>query len=84
MCTTTLHLRHCRSCSYVVVVEKDAVFQRLAEDGFAEETGAILVTAKGMPDMATRAFLHSLCTALPHLQQFGGDSSSWLPAVTST
>ena len=44
----------------------------------------ILVTAKGMPDMATRAFLHSLCTALPHLQQFGGDSSSWLPDVTST
>lgn len=55
-----------------MVVEKDAVFQRLVEDGFAEQTGAILVTAKGMPDMATRAFLHSLCTALPHLQQFAG------------
>ncbi len=61
-------------CSYVVVVEKDAVFQRLVEDGFAEQTGTILVTAKGMPDMATRAFLHFLCTALPHLQQFAGDS----------
>ncbi len=63
---------HNHGCSYVVVVEKDAIFQRLVEDGFAEQTGAILVTAKGMPDMATRAFLHSLCTALPALQQFAG------------
>lgn len=66
----------------MVVVEKDAVFQRLVEDGFAEQTGTILVTAKGMPDMATRAFLHFLCTALPHLQHFAGGSK--LPAVMQT
>ena len=66
----------------MVIVEKDAVFQRLVEDGFAEQTGTILVTAKGMPDMATRVFLHFLCTALPHLHQFAGGSG--LPAVTLT
>ena len=60
------------ACRFVVIVEKDAVFQRLVEDGFAEHLGAILVTAKGMPDMATRAFLHCLCRALPHLEQFAG------------
>ena len=72
----------CRACQslsmvepgrrFVVIVEKDAVFQRLMEDGFAEHLGAILVTAKGMPDAATRAFLHCLCRALPHLEQFAG------------
>lgn len=61
-----------QGCRFVIVVEKDAIFQRLVEDGFAENTESILVTAKGMPDMATRAFLHSLCSALPHLQQFAG------------
>ena len=66
----------------MVVVEKDAVFQRLVEDGFAEQTGAILITAKGMPDMATRTFLHYLCTALPHLQQFAGENRPH--GVTST
>lgn len=63
-------------CRFVVIVEKDAVFQRLVEDGFAEHLGAILVTAKGMPDMATRAFLHCLCRALPHLKQFAGAEST--------
>ena len=61
------------NCRFVVIVEKDAVFQRLVEDGFAEHLSAILVTAKGMPDMATRAFLHCLCRALPHLVQFAGE-----------
>jgi DNA topoisomerase VI subunit A len=30
------------------------------------------LTAKGMPDMATRSFLHALCTALPHLHPVAG------------
>ncbi len=57
-----------------MVVEKDAIFQRLVDDGFAEHIGGILVTAKGMPDMATRAFLHALTQALPHLTPIAGKS----------
>ena len=54
-------------CRYLVVVEKDAVFQRLVDDNFAELADCILVTAKGMPDMATRAFVHALLQAVPRL-----------------
>lgn len=57
----------------MIVIEKDAIFQRLVDDGFAELVGAILVTAKGMPDMATRAFLHNLATTLPFLKPFAGN-----------
>lgn len=57
-----------------MVIEKDAIFQRLVEDGFAEHVRGILVTAKGMPDRATRAFLQALTTALPHLRPVAGDS----------
>ena len=57
---------------YVVVIEKDAIFQRLMEDGFAATVEAILVTAKGMPDMATRSFVHALCNALPQLRPVAG------------
>lgn len=38
--------------------------QRLVEDGFAEAFPCVLLTAKGMPDLATRIFLHKarICT----------------------
>ena len=52
---------------FVVVVEKDAVFQRLAAEGFPEATSSILVTARGMPDFATRFFLQMLAEGCPHL-----------------
>ena len=58
----------------VVVIEKDAIFQRLLDDRFAEQTRSILVTAKGVPDRATRAFLHALTTRLPHLRPMAGSS----------
>lgn len=58
----------------VVVIEKDAIFQRLVDDGFAEQTRSILVTAKGVPDRATRAFLHALTTCVPHLCPMAGTS----------
>ena len=43
------------------------MFQRLVDDNFAELADCILVTAKGMPDMATRAFVHALLQAVPRL-----------------
>ncbi|MHA2232238.1 MAG: hypothetical protein ACXAB4_07090, partial [Candidatus Hodarchaeales archaeon] len=45
---------------FVLVIEKDAVFQRLAEDRFFEFYPSILVTASGQPDMATRRFIKRL------------------------
>lgn len=39
---------------YILVVEKDAVFQRLSEDRFFMAFPSILVTAKGFPDLASR------------------------------
>lgn len=39
---------------YILVVEKEAVFVRLAEDRLTAKIPAILVTGKGVPDLATR------------------------------
>ena len=43
---------------FVIIVEKDAVFQQLVEQRVWEriEGGCVVVTARGMPDLATRAF----------------------------
>eukprot|EP00899_Mesostigma_viride_P018150 jgi/Mesvir1/26336/Mv22513-RA.2 len=51
----------------VLVVEKDAVFQRLVEDKFHNSLPSILVTAKGFPDLATRALLARIHALFPHL-----------------
>jgi DNA topoisomerase VI subunit A len=37
----------------IFVVEKDATFQKLLQDPFMTQN-AILITAKGMPDLNTR------------------------------
>ena len=42
---------------FVLVIEKDAAFQRLAEDRFFDFMPCILVTASGQPDIATRLFV---------------------------
>jgi len=41
----------------VLVVEKDTVFNRLVDDGFLHQVPCLLVTARGFPDLATRAFV---------------------------
>lgn len=43
-----------------LVIEKDAVFNRLAEDHFYDYVPSILITAKGQPDVATRQFLKKI------------------------
>lgn len=46
---------------YVVVVEKECVFQRLLGDGLCDAAGGVvLITGKGYPDLATRACLKAL------------------------
>lgn len=57
-----------------MIVEKDAVFQRLAQEGFAEATSTVLVTGKGMPDYGTRCFISHLISQFPSLLVVGGQS----------
>ncbi len=45
---------------YVLVVEKDAVFQQLHRYGFWKKQKAILITSAGQPDRATRRFVRRL------------------------
>ena len=39
---------------FILLVEKDAAFMRLAEDRFYNTYPCIIITAKGQPDVATR------------------------------
>ncbi len=45
---------------FVLVIEKDAVFQQLHRAGFWKKYKAILVTSAGQPDRATRRFVRRL------------------------
>lgn len=45
---------------YILVVEKDAVFQQLHRYGFWKRHKSILVTSAGQPDRATRRFVRRL------------------------
>ena len=42
---------------FILLVEKDAAYNRLAEDRFYNQFPCILITGKGQPDVATRMFL---------------------------
>ncbi|AAY80650.1 DNA topoisomerase IV subunit A [Sulfolobus acidocaldarius] len=48
------------NAEFVLVVEKDAVFQQLHRAGFWKQYKAILVTSAGQPDRATRRFVRRL------------------------
>lgn len=65
--------------AYVLVVEKDAIFQRLVREKFWSQENAILVTAKGMPDRATRRFIRRLNEEykLPVYVLTDGDPYGW-------
>ena len=48
------------------------MFLQLSDDRFYETVlPSVLITAKGMPDLSTRAFLHSLTTAFPTIPVLG-------------
>jgi len=51
---------------YIVVVEKDGIYQRLASDPiFCSQLGLILICGCGIPDNYTRIFLSTLQKSLP-------------------
>lgn len=45
---------------FILLVEKDAAYMRLAEDRFYNRFPCIIVTAKGQPDVSTRLFLRKM------------------------
>ncbi|MEM7822711.1 MAG: DNA topoisomerase IV subunit A [Candidatus Aenigmatarchaeota archaeon] len=45
---------------FVLVIEKDAVWQRLNEDKFWQKHNCIIVTGKGQPDRGTRRLINRL------------------------
>ncbi len=45
---------------YILLIEKDGIFQRLFEDRFHHLIPSILITACGYPDYATRNLVHQL------------------------
>ncbi|XP_064943421.1 meiotic recombination protein SPO11-1 isoform X1 [Musa acuminata AAA Group] len=49
---------------FIIVVEKESVFQRLANDRFCERNHCIVITGRGYPDVPTRRFL---CLLVQHL-----------------
>ncbi|XP_009602983.1 meiotic recombination protein SPO11-1 [Nicotiana tomentosiformis] len=49
---------------YVLVVEKESVFQRLANDQFGKRNRCIVITGRGYPDVPTRRFLRLLVDKL--------------------
>ncbi|KAG9145144.1 hypothetical protein Leryth_008933 [Lithospermum erythrorhizon] len=63
---------------YIIVVEKHAIFQRLAEDLVFNQIPLILITAKGYPDIATRFLLHRMSRAFPDTPLLG--MVDWNPA----
>lgn len=49
---------------FVLLVEKEAAYMRLAEDRFYHKYPCIVITAKGQPDVATRMFLNRISNEL--------------------
>ena len=56
---------------YVLVVEKETVFRRAVAERLDRTLPCLVVTGKGYPDHATRAFVHRLHAAFPRLKIFG-------------
>ncbi len=48
------------NAEFVLVIEKDAVFQQLHRAGFWKKYKALLITSAGQPDRATRRFVRRL------------------------
>ncbi|EDQ87716.1 uncharacterized protein MONBRDRAFT_37903 [Monosiga brevicollis MX1] len=63
------------TAQFVLLVEKEAAFMRLAEDRFYQRYPCVIVTGKGQPDVGTRQFVRAVKDALnvPILGLFDSD-----------
>ncbi|CAH8501725.1 unnamed protein product [Heterobilharzia americana] len=60
------------SAQFVLVVEKDTIFQKLLNESFYEKfKPCLLVTAKGYPDLMSRKFLAQLNHVYPNIPMLG-------------
>ena len=68
---------------FIIIVEKDAAFMRLAEDRFYNRLPCIIITGKGQPDVATRMFVQRLKRELQVRRRGrgGGDIMFTMPCV---
>ena len=64
-CTLRSTARH------ILVVEKDAVFNRLLQEDACRRLDAVMLTARGQPDVASRALLSKLAALLPEATVVG-------------
>jgi DNA topoisomerase VI subunit A len=55
----------------ILVIEKDAIFQRLMSERIFERLPMVLICGGGFPDLATRQFLHQLHQLATHLPILG-------------
>lgn len=53
---------------YLLVVEKEAIFHRLVEDGFTRSASCILIACCGYPDVAVRAAVSRIANFFPVCQ----------------
>jgi len=60
---------------FILLIEKDAAFMRLAEDRFYNTYPCVIISGKGQPDVATRLFLNKVRGSLniPILGLFDAD-----------
>merc|ERR1719272_2192867 len=60
---------------FILLIEKDAAFMRLAEDRFYNQYPCVILSGKGQPDVATRLFLNKVRATLniPILGLFDAD-----------
>ncbi|KAI9744265.1 MAG: hypothetical protein M1818_002417 [Claussenomyces sp. TS43310] len=73
------HVKEIRTCDFsgvqwVLVIEKEATFRTLSFTRYWKNStsgNGILVTAKGYPDIQTRAFLKAVSTENPYLLIYG-------------
>jgi DNA topoisomerase-6 subunit A len=62
---------------YVLVIEKDAVWQRLNEDKFWKKHNCIIITGKGQPDRGTRRIVNRLHTEFKLPVYVLTDADAW-------
>ena len=56
---------------FILLIEKDAAFMRLAEDRFYNTYPCVIMTGKGQPDVATRIFLNKVRRSRSDLGEIG-------------
>jgi len=73
---TNIRSDYAQPAEFILLVEKDAAFLRLAEDRFYNKYPCIIITGKGEADLATRMFLKRVRETLriPVLGLFDSDA----------